>query len=196
MCVFFLKKHKHRKMGYLNKLPHLLTSSSQQNCIFNGLMLQNVWLSHAVRTVLVSSPPPGWQLLAKPSALHVSLMRNLNVLWFNHLVCHQSGHGASDLMVLRTFSKRTEQQEEKPRRNKFNLHIGQMSKCYRGSKSNKARNVSVCRLFSEYFENHSSDLLHTWWVCCWAPRTCSADNLQFPAGHQESSQCSQWLVLI
>lgn len=31
-----------------------------------------------------------------------------------HLVCHQCGDGAPDLVVLRTFSKRTEQQEEKP----------------------------------------------------------------------------------
>lgn len=34
----------------------------------------------------------------------------------SHLVRHQRGDGASDLVVLRSFSKRTQQQEEEPER--------------------------------------------------------------------------------
>lgn len=38
---------------------------------------------------------------------------------FSHLVCHQSGHGPANLMVLRPLAMRTQKQEKKPLDDKY-----------------------------------------------------------------------------
>lgn len=83
----------------------------------------------------------------------------IEMLWFSHLISHQSSHGTSNFVVLWTFSKRPKQQEDKPGPKKYSIHT--LVRC---QSVTVAQSLAVCQFYLEHFVTHQSNPLQTWWM--------------------------------